>query len=62
MNTSTGVCKHLCKKSSKRLRRTDKQRAVGIRVHAGSWTVQSLHTVTVESQGGKQGRWRNKRG
>lgn len=60
--TSMGVCMHLCKESSKRSWRTDRQRAVGIRVHAGSWAVQAMLSVSVESQRGKWERWRKRGG
>lgn len=40
------VCMHSCKKPSKRSWRTDRQRAVGIRMHAGSWAVQLVHSVS----------------
>lgn len=60
MLTSMGMCMCMnsCKKLSKRSWRTDRQRAVGIRVHAGSWAVQLVHSVSVESWGGERGRWR----
>lgn len=60
MLTSMGMCMcmHSCKKLSKRSWRTDRQRAVGIRVHAGSWAVQLVHSVSAESWGGERGRWR----
>ena len=58
------VCMHPCKEASKRSWRTDRQRAVGIRVHAGSWAVQLVHSVSgepgrdereVEEKGGREG-------
>lgn len=64
--TSTGVCLYSYKKSSKRSWRTDRLRAVGIRVHAGGWAVQPMHCCVsresgreareVEGQGGGGGR------
>lgn len=47
------ICKHLCKKPSKRSWRTDRQRAVGIRVHAGSWAVQLVHSALRAREGGR---------
>lgn len=60
---STGVYVFMCtcaKKPSKRSWRTDRQRAVGIRMHAGSWAVQLVHSVSAESQGGEWERWRKR--
>lgn len=57
----TGVCGHVCERPSKRSWRTDRERAVGIRVHAGSWAVQLAHSVSIESRAGERGRRRRRK-
>lgn len=42
----------LCKKPSNRSWRTDRQRATGIRMHAGNWGVQLVHSMSARAREG----------